>query len=80
MVMYIFTPALCAECDTKSILNEVYLVRVPSFPFLSLYTIPKSNQPYIFGGGDEVMVGWLFWFNGIWTFVVYLMSNPFLYK
>ena len=29
---------------------------------------------------NEALIGWLFGFYGISTFVGYLMPNPFLYK
>ena len=41
-----------------------------------LKTLQETNPVY----GIYVIVGWLFGFYGISTFVGYLMPNPFLYK
>ena len=41
---------------------------------------PESQNKFYSAGNENMLVGCLFEFYGISTFVGYLMLNPFLYK
>ena len=53
--------------------SRVLQVMSPLSTWFTNYSLMKTAF-------SVIMVGWLFWFYGISTFVGYLMSNPLLYK